>query len=65
MNLKRMLRVSSLSAGVGVAGIFGTTIATANAAPAMCTAQASAPGSQLAGSAVRLDHHQRKEEVGK
>jgi hypothetical protein len=63
MNLKRMLRVSSLFAGVGVAGIFGTTIA--NAAPAMCTAQASAPGSQLAGPAVRLDHHQQQDEVGK
>lgn len=65
MNLKRMLRVSSLSAGVGVAGIFGTTIATANAAPAMCAAQASASGSQLASPTARLDHHQRKEEVGK
>jgi hypothetical protein len=64
MNLKRMLRVSSLSAGVGVAGIFGTTIATANAAPAMCAAQACASGSQSAGPTVQLDRHQRKE-VGK
>jgi hypothetical protein len=64
MNLKRILRVSSLSAGVGVAGIFGTTIATANAAPVMCTAQACAPGSQSAGPTAQLNHHQRKE-VGK
>ena len=33
MNLKRMLRVSSIAAGVGVAGVFGTTIAAASAAP--------------------------------
>jgi hypothetical protein len=59
MNLKRMLRVSSISAGVGVAGIFGTTIATA--APAPCTAQACAPDSQSAGSTAQLGYHQRKE----
>jgi hypothetical protein len=33
MNLKRMLRVSSIAAGVGVAGVFGTTIAAGSAAP--------------------------------
>lgn len=33
MNLKRMLRVSSIAAGVGVAGVFGTTIAVSSAAP--------------------------------
>jgi hypothetical protein len=49
-----------------VAGLFGTTIATANAAPANCTSspQACAVGSKQAGPTVKLDHHQQKE-VGK
>jgi hypothetical protein len=34
MNLKRMLRVSSIAAGVGVAGVFGTTIAATGSHPA-------------------------------
>jgi hypothetical protein len=60
MNVKHMLRVSLIAAGISVAGLFGTGIATANAAPATCsTAQQCA-----AGPTVKLNHHQRKE-VGK
>jgi Flp pilus assembly protein CpaB len=61
MNLKRMLRMSSIASGIGVAGIFGATIATANAAPTPCGAQTCPPGSQSAGPTVKLGHHQRKE----
>jgi hypothetical protein len=60
MNLKRALCASSIAAGVGVAGLFGTAIATANAAPATCSSSAQC----AAGPSVKLDHHQRKE-VGK
>jgi hypothetical protein len=60
MNLKRMLRVSSISTGIGVAGVFGITIATANAAPASCATQACTLDSQSTGPSVNLDHnHQR------
>jgi hypothetical protein len=41
MNLKRMLRVSSIAAGVGVSGVFGTTIAASSVAPGSRAAQAS------------------------
>jgi hypothetical protein len=61
MNLKRILRMSSIASGVGVAGVFGATIAAANAAPTPCTAQTCAPRSQAAGPTVKLDHHERKE----
>jgi hypothetical protein len=63
MNLKRMLRVSSLAAGISVAGVFGTTVATANAAPAACTSspQACSIISKASGSGVNLSHHQQKE----
>jgi hypothetical protein len=60
MNMKRTLCASSIAAGVGVAGLFGTGIAIANAAPATCSSSAQC----AAGSTVKLDHHQRKE-VGK
>jgi hypothetical protein len=61
MNLTRALCASSIAAGIGIAGLFGTTIATANAAPATCGGS----GQQCAASStVKLDHHQRKE-VGK
>lgn len=52
MNLKRMLCASSLATGVGLAGLLGTGIATANAAP---VPKPPAPAT------VKLDHHQRKE----
>lgn len=61
MNLKYMLCASSIAAGIGVAGLFGAGIATANAAPDTCGASAQQCAS---GSTVKLDHHQRKE-VGK
>jgi hypothetical protein len=63
MSLKRVLRVSSIAAGIGVAGIFGTTVATANAAPTACTSspQACSIVSQATGSGVNLSHHQQKE----
>lgn len=53
MNLKHALRVSSIAAGIGVAGVFGTTAATANAAPAVCTSSPQA--------CSNLTHHQQKE----
>jgi hypothetical protein len=61
MDLKRTLCASAIAAGIGVAGLFGTGIAAANAAPAECTGSAQQCG---AGPTVKLDHHQRKE-VGK
>jgi hypothetical protein len=61
MNIKRALCTSSIAAGIGVAGLLGTGIATANAAPATCGSSAQ---QCAAGSTVHLDHHQRKE-VGK
>jgi hypothetical protein len=64
MNLNRMLRVSSIAAGVGVAGVFGTTIAAASSVPGPRTAQACAPGSRSAGPPAKRDRRQRKA-VGK
>ena len=52
MNLKRMLCASTLATSVGLAGLLGTGIATANAAP---DPKPPAPAT------VKLDHHQRKE----
>ncbi|HYB35323.1 MAG TPA: hypothetical protein VEF72_05785 [Mycobacterium sp.] len=63
MNAKRMLYTSSIAAGIGLAGLLGTGIATANAAPAPSNSGSSAAGQQ-SGPTVKLDHHQRKE-VGK
>jgi hypothetical protein len=60
MNLKRTLCASSIAAGVGFAGLFGTAIATANAAPSTCSSAQECG----AGPTVKLDNHQRKE-VGK
>lgn len=61
MNLKRTLCASAIAAGIGMAGLFGTGIAAANAAPAECSGSAQ---QCAAGPTVKLDHHQRKE-VGK
>jgi hypothetical protein len=64
MSLKHVVRVSSIAAGIGVAGVFGTTVATANAAPAACTSspqQACSVISKASGSGVNLNHHQRKQ----
>jgi hypothetical protein len=62
MNLKRVLGMSSIAAGIGMAGIFGAT-ATANAAPATCTAspQTCSIISQAPGAGANLTHHQQKE----
>ena len=61
MNLKHALGLSSIAAGIGVAGVFGTTAA--NAAPAACTAspQACSIISQAPGAGANLTHHQQKE----
>ncbi len=63
MNLKRILRASSIAAGIGVSGAFGITVATANAAPDACTSspQACSIISKASGSGVNLSHHQQKE----
>lgn len=61
MNLTRTLCASLIAAGIGVAGLLGTGIATANAAPATFSSSAQ---QGAAGPSVKLDHHQRKE-VGK
>jgi hypothetical protein len=63
MNLTRVLRVSSVAAGIAVAGVFGITAATANAAPAQCTAspQACSIISQAPDADVNLTHHQQKQ----
>jgi hypothetical protein len=61
MNLKRALCASSIAAGIGVAGLLGSGIAMANAAPAPFS---SSKQQDAAGPTVKLDHHQRKE-VGK
>jgi hypothetical protein len=63
MSLKHVVRVLSIAAGIGVAGVFGTTVATANAAPAACTSspQACSVISKASGSGVNLNHHQRKQ----
>jgi hypothetical protein len=61
MNLKHALCASSIAAGIGLAGLLGTGIATANAAPATFS---SSTQQGTAGPTVKLDHHQRKE-VGK
>ena len=63
MNLKRILRVSSLAVGIGVAGAFGITAADANAAPGACTGtpQACSIISKASGAGVNLNHHERKQ----
>lgn len=61
MNLKRALCASSIAAGIGVAGLLSTGIATANADPATCSGSAQQCAT---GPTVKLDHHQRRE-VGK
>lgn len=63
MNLKHVVRVSSLAAGIGVAGVLGTSAATANAAPAPCTSspEVCSAISHASGSGVNLSHHQQKE----
>jgi hypothetical protein len=61
MDLNRTPCASAIAAGIGVAGLFGTGIAAANAAPAACSGSAQ---QCEAGPTVKLSHHQRKE-VGK
>ena len=63
MNLKRMLYTSSLAAGVGLAGLFGIGIATANAAPTPGNTPfaASKNPTPQPGTDIKLDHHDRKE----
>jgi hypothetical protein len=61
MNLTRTLCASTIAAGIGLAGLLGTGIATATAAP---TTFSSTTQQGAGGGTVKLDHHQRKE-VGK
>jgi hypothetical protein len=63
MNIKRTLCASSIAAGIGMAGLLGTGIAVANAAPAPAPLSGSVQQG-ADGPTVKLDHHQRKE-VGK
>ena len=60
MKVKRMLCASALAAGVGLAGLLGTGIATANAAPAPTTPTVK----QLSSDKIKPTHHQKKE-IGK
>ncbi len=63
MNIKRVLCVSSLVTGVGLAGLLGTGIAGANAAIAPTTN--SQHGTvQLTGQKIKPTHHQ-KNDIGK
>ncbi|OHU92345.1 hypothetical protein [Mycobacterium talmoniae] len=66
MNAKRVLCASSLAAGIGLTGLFGTGIALANAAPlpgnAPIAASKGAPAPQP-GPSIKLDHHDRKKAV--
>jgi Flp pilus assembly protein CpaB len=65
MNLQRMLCASSLAAGMGLAGLLGTAIATANAAPAPASnSQQTTSPVKLASSKIKPTHHQKKE-IGK
>jgi Spy/CpxP family protein refolding chaperone len=59
MNLKHVL----IAAGIGLAGLLGTTAATANAAPGACTSspQTCSIVSKASGSGVNLTHHQQKQ----
>ena len=57
MNVRRMPCSSSLAAGVGLAGLLGTGIATASAAPAPCTTSSSPAWAPAP--TVKLDHHDR------
>jgi hypothetical protein len=62
VNLKRTLCASSIAASIGVAGLFGTGIATANAAPMpgntpFATSKEPTPEP---GTDIKLDHHDRK-----
>lgn len=63
MDSKRILCASSIAAGIGLAGLFGSGIATANAAPApgnspIATSKgAPAPAPNPS---IKLDHHDRK-----
>lgn len=62
MNLQRTLYACSIAVGVGVAGLFGTGIAAANAAPTpgntpFATSKEPTP---QPGTDTKLDHHDRK-----
>jgi hypothetical protein len=63
MNIKRMLCVSSLATGVGIAGLLGIGIASANAATA-ATTDSQHGTVQLASQKIKPTHHQ-KNEIGK
>ncbi|MGH3636444.1 hypothetical protein [Mycobacterium sp.] len=63
MDVKRIICAGSIAAGVGLAGLLGTGIATANAAPAPGnTPFATSRGTPTPqpGTDIKLDHHDRK-----
>ncbi|MEZ0365693.1 hypothetical protein ACAG26_18585 [Mycobacterium sp. pUA109] len=66
MNVKRVLCASSLAAGIGLTGLFGTGMAIANAAPlpgnAPIAASKGSPSPQPSPD-IKLDHHDRKKAV--
>ena len=60
MKLTRILCASSVAAGIGLAGLLGTGIAMANAAPAPATPTVK----QVSSDKIKPTHHQKKE-IGK
>lgn len=65
MKLTRILCASSVATGIGLAGLLGAGLATANAAPAPGGAAGHAgPGVQQVGDKIKPTHHQKKE-IGK
>lgn len=63
MDARRMLCATSIATGIGLAGLFGTGIATANAAPApgnSPVATAKGAPTPAPDPSIKLDHHDRK-----
>lgn len=58
MNAKRVVCASSIAAAIGLSGLFGAGMATANAAPAGY--QTGQSVYSQSGPDIRLDHHDRK-----
>lgn len=65
MKLISILRTCSVAAGIGLAGLLGAGIATANAAPAPATnSQQTTSTVKQVSSKIKPTHHQTKE-IGK
>ncbi|OBI48064.1 hypothetical protein A5707_18295 [Mycobacterium kyorinense] len=66
MDAKRILCASAIATGVGVAGLFGSGIAMANAAPApgiSPVATSKGAPAPAPNPSIKLDHHDRKKVV--